>query len=192
MWKNVYQFRHALVRRGFKLLGEGLYSEVYAKPGSRFVIKVARRFDGWPQWIDWAARNGHLGGKAPLVTSLKVITPIDGEVFYVAVMERLEKTFGEVRLARGTKNAKWRGIVRGYDKHSKEWSAVFGAFSKHYGNKGFIDLHDGNWMIRADGSVVATDPVADSCGSSEGVERLKSSAVNWHRPPAALWMHAQH
>jgi hypothetical protein len=165
---NAEGFIKALVRRGFTVIGSGAFSTVLGKEGQDRVIKVIRRPDGWINYIHWAAQIGEAGHFAPRVFSYKKIKGRNKD-FSVAVMERLSYTLENTPEEHALKilpNVLWRadknpmaakfteilapGLVAFLNKMSVKWNIPVGNF----------DLHDGNLMIRADGSFVVVDPVS--------------------------------
>lgn len=165
---NAEGFILALKKRGFEVLGSGAFSTVLAKEGQKRVIKVIRRPDGWINYIHWAAQIGEAGHFAPRVFSYKKIKGRNKD-FSVAVMERLSYTLENTPEEHALKilpNVLWRadknpmaakftemlapGLVTFLGKMSAEWQIPVGNF----------DLHDGNLMVRTDGSFVVVDPVS--------------------------------
>lgn len=161
-------FIKALEKKGFVSLGSGAFSTVLAKPGSKRVLKVIRRPDGWINYVKWAAENGEAGKFAPKVYSYKKIKGKKAD-FSVAVMERLEYTLDGAPAEHALKivpDLMWRadknemaakfvnllapGLLTFLQKMADEWKIPVGNF----------DLHSGNLMIRNDGSFVVIDPVS--------------------------------
>jgi hypothetical protein len=165
---NADGFIIALKKRGFVQLGSGAFATVLGKEGSDRVIKVIRRPDGWINYIAWAARNGEAGKFAPRVFSYKKIKGRNKD-FSVAVMERLSYTLENTPEEHALKvlpNLLWRvdtnpmaakfadilapGLAGYLAKMSVHWKIPVQNF----------DLHDGNLMVRPDGSFVIVDPVS--------------------------------
>ena len=161
-------FIKALEKRGFTVIGSGAFSTVLGKEGSDRVLKVIRRPDGWINYIHWAAQIGEAGHFAPRVFSYKKIKGRQKD-FSVAVMERLSYTLENTPEEHALKilpNVLWRadknpmaakfteilapGLVGFMNKMSAKWDIPIQNF----------DLHDGNLMIRNDGSFVVVDPVS--------------------------------
>jgi len=176
---NQHTYCAALEKRGYTKLGGGLYSEVYAKGNSDRVIKVGRAGNSWPDYVEWATINGYAGKFAPKVYSLKF-----HDRFYVAVMERLVATIGQLNAACHSSNA--NPFYEQYQA-TKYWAgSAFGdpmegcedlmAFCVALGSSGHAtDLHDGNMMIRHDGQIVVTDP--SSRGSFNYNIRIQRGSV---------------
>ncbi len=126
--------------------------------------------DEWPTYIKWAIQNGHSGKFAPKVYSLKF-----HDEFYVAIVERLVCTInqmiGEYHGAHRTDQARAYETVWNDDCEAVDLVAYIKDL-QHVGLSG--DFHGGNFMIRSDGSIVVTDPVAASCTSDKF--RIKSGA----------------
>lgn len=142
-----------LVKRGYEELGNGLFSKVYSKPHLNVAIKVARH-DDWPQYIEWSIGNGYSGTFAPKVYSLKCYPN-----FYVAIMERLVCTIGELSYHGNTCHRHLRlGAIR---QHEDCEATELVEFMKNCRNAGYCnDLHEWNWMLRKDGQIVLTDPTS--------------------------------
>lgn len=165
---NAEGFIVALKKRGFQVLGSGAFATVLVKGDSKRVIKVIRRPDGWINYIHWAAQIGEAGHFAPRVFSYKKIKGRNKD-FSVAIMERLSYTLENTPEEHALKilpNVLWRadknpmaakftemlapGLVTFLNKMSAKWDIPVGNF----------DLHDGNLMVRTDGSFVVVDPVS--------------------------------
>lgn len=162
-------FGHFLEKKGFKRVGFGTYSTIYGKDGSDKVLKVCHRLDAWMDYISWAAQKGYCGTYAPRVYSYKYF-PGKTSPFYVAVVERLEKEVGEIDQGHPqafTYSAfKWMSAVEAANDNVKkcleglspgltQFTQDFRDFSKTRAH----DFHRGNFMVRKDGSFVATDPI---------------------------------
>lgn len=152
-----------LKKKGYELLGSGMFSQVLAKPGSDRCIKVGRN-DGWPKYILWAHANGYLGTYAPMVYSIK---GFDG--WYMASMERLVTTVSQCR----RDNAKFLGCEASviqelhynlkeavqYQINFKNCPEGWQEFAEKIRLEHIVDdCHDGNWMLRKDGHMVLIDP----------------------------------
>jgi hypothetical protein len=83
----------ALERRGFVRIGGGYFSEVYAKPGSRRVIKVCqgKADDGWLAYAVWCRSN-----PSPFAPTVHRIKWHGDRTFFVAVIERLDMTVRDI------------------------------------------------------------------------------------------------
>ena len=174
-------FIEALKKRGFVELGSGAFSTVLGKPGKDRVIKVTRRPDGWIDYIAWGAKTG--SPYVPKVFSYKKISGKKKD-FEVAIMERLEYTFYRAPqdhalkilpdlLYRSNDNPMAARFVEvlapGLINFMK---GVYENFGKHH----HLDLHNGNYMVRKDGSFVVTDPVCD--GPKSEYKRLKAGDLS--------------
>jgi hypothetical protein len=165
-----YVYESGLERKGYRQIGEGFYSAVYAKPRAKTVIKVGQADDAWPLYVAWALRKGYAGKFAPAVKSLKFFKLGSNDAYYVAEMERLRsvnyvssasKVKEDVTDYKNftthlrkpeklkAKRPEWARFVRDLQKLRKEhrWEVR-------------LDLHGENWMERKDGSLVLTDPFA--------------------------------
>lgn len=176
---NGWSYGNWLEKRGFKLLGRGSYSRVYAKDGSEKVIKVtAGAQDDWIDYIQWAAKKGYCGTFAPRVYSWKKLYGRDGTVYSVSVVERMHCTLsedkaGDIRLveslmypAIGKKNLMAQVYMDDLIPGSVAFlSDLTSSFSSN-------DIYGKNMMLRKDGSFCVTDPV---CGqSTTTINRLRS------------------
>lgn len=165
------RFVSGLRRRGFNVLGSGLYSTVLCKGNSDRVIKVGST-DNWLDYIIWAAREGYAGGLAPRVYSFKRF-----DHWYVAVMERLDCTVGQLawcdehkhRDKGGTLRAQCNALstamyqgLRQIDDAEKllPGSGRFLTGFKAFVRGSHVDAHTGNWMLRGK-ELVCTDPITE-------------------------------
>lgn len=138
---------------GFSLIGGGMYSKVYGRPGTDWCIKVGRHLDGYLAFTQLAIQKGWIGTHAPYIYSIKVM---DG--FYITIMERLAVCVSNTRgtawdMASTTQGScEWQDRVRWISVHVNEM--------RNLGHKLHLDTHNGNWMLRHDGSLVIIDPIA--------------------------------
>jgi hypothetical protein len=170
VFSNPYNFSEGLTRRGFATLGRGTYGKAMGKPGQDRIIKISvYRGDAWPHYIQWAVDNGFAGNCAPAVYSIHTT-----DNFTVAVIERLKSIYefedGKERYSQlkrgiygGTIEGPWKVFFEKLDKFRAETGAGF-------------DLHDGNFMMRANGEIVATDPVNSIESSKATTLRYRSTA----------------
>jgi len=182
---NGYAFGKKLEKRGYKKLGTGHYSAVYAKPNSDRVVKVCHNENG-DAWIDyclWAAQKGYAGSLAPRVYSYKKIGK-----FYVAIIERMsydayqhhiEMKYYTVpfllnQSLEGCSEAEMLldVVLPGAKKFAQDLLDTF--------KYGTLDLHSGNIMFRKDGSICVTDPVCHR--STLKVTRLRASDFGLPKP----------
>lgn len=168
---SVYQQK--LEQRGFKRLGSGYHSSVYAHPKSDKVIKVVNQLtDPWIDYAVWANRQGHGGKLAPKVYSYKLHQK--GQ-FSVSVMEKLDKTV--IDLGGEHDLAFTHDLFQHYLQGNNLQAGIFldqivpdatkfaDALKKRYdGTKVRFDLHSQNFMVRKDGSFVVIDPLAGKGG----------------------------
>lgn len=160
-------FGNFLEKKGFKRLGSGTFSTVFCKGDSQRVIKVCHRLDAWMDYIAWSAKKGYCGTYAPRVYSYKYFKGITSP-FYVAVVERLEKTYGMVEDQHPQAFAytafKWN-LQHSNDNAQQLLDLLSPGLSKFtvdvkdFAKNHSLDLHSGNFMVRKDGSFVATDPI---------------------------------
>lgn len=174
-------FGRALEKKGFKRLGSGAFSVVYAHPSSDRVIKVTRTLDNWIDYAMWAAKEGYAGTFAPKVYSFKKFTK--DRDFLVSVVERMDKTISWVGEEKDT--AMVGNLLKLYAKYDNtlagcfldEIAPGFASFTQRLTQEfGTLDIHDGNIMVRKDGTVCFTDPVSDfqSGGQAIKYNRLKA------------------
>ncbi|SRR5258706_488059 len=150
------QYENKLCAKGYNSIGKGLYANVFAKPNSDHVVKVAG-FDNWPTYIKWATKNGYAGKFAPKVKSLKFY-----DNFYVASMERLVGTLNEFESFSSIHHALYWDITRRHwnDETPSEATDLI-AFVSELKYAGLAnDWHKGNVMVRKDGQIVVTDPLS--------------------------------
>lgn len=175
-FKDPSVYGERLKKRGYTLIGRGYYSAVYGKEGSDRVIKVGRdpEGDGWLDYIDWATQKGYLGKWAPQVYSYKYhrgdyayrTGKYEGS-FYVAVVERLDKTVSRLDKRSPEKalpmvfeyaenplvNEVMDRLSPGLGSFSKDFMTTF---SKNAG----VDVHGENIMLRKNGEIVINDPLS--------------------------------
>lgn len=158
-------FQRKLEKKGFVELGHGCFSTVMAKKDSDKVIKITRKPDGWIDYCHWAAKEGFAGKFAPRVYSYKRFN--NKAPFEVSVVERMDKTFWDVEYKEDIYVVRdlARLVKHGNQKASsilEEMAPGFPRFIKGLGEKfdKSLDMHDGNIMLRKDGSICYTDPVS--------------------------------
>lgn len=167
-FSNGYSFGLWLKKKGFEYLGSGAHSQVYGKKDSKRVIKVGSSGDAWMNYVLWGRGKGYEGTFVPRVFSYKWYNA----GFYVAVVERFERT-----TSKGSGNKDLDPILLdlyNYAHRGNEYAqlmmeefvpglAKFTLDIKTAANDNgwSMDTHGGNFMVRADGSWVATDPVND-------------------------------
>lgn len=168
-----------LLARGYRILGEGCYSRVYIHDADPdYVIKVSIRPDDWPAFVKWGEEKGYAGKYTPKVLALKVFKG----GYYIAKIERLEyeigrcedtdirATYYEMKQIARVGYADREGDI--FDKARAEATlnlleqrqpgcvAYLNDFRKKWGSDD-TDLHDYNWMVRKDGTIVMTDPITN-------------------------------
>ena len=171
------EYENKLRARGCHLLGHGLYSNVFSVPNKPDIVIKVGEMDIWPDYVKWSIENGHAGKFAPKVYSLKFH---DG--YYVAIVERLVCTIQELKF---TPNGERQ-------QRPVEQVSVFNTM--HFADDCYAtdlvdyirllrkadltgDLHDGNVMVRRDGSMVITDPAAGSFSSARFRVKHGSTAL---------------
>jgi len=160
------EYENKLRSLGCELLGKGLFSNVFSIPKTDKVIKVGR-MDEWPTYIKWATENGHAGKFAPKVYSLKFY-----DTFYVAIMERLVCTVGEIQDQDGYYTNSLQVQIYFTMSHEDCEASDFHSFVMELRHRRMSgDLHEGNVMVRHDGQLVITDPIS---GHGSSRFRIKS------------------
>lgn len=173
----IVKYESFLSKKGFRRIGSGAFSTVYAKPNKDRVLKVIRTKDNWIDYTVWASKEGYAGLHAPKVYSYK-----DHGDFAVAVVERLEYDLGGYRRRadageRVMAHLLWdygyeRNVYAGY--FANELAPGLPDFVSKIVKRfpGRLDLHGGNIMARIDGTYCVVDPV---CGAPTGTfTRLKA------------------
>jgi len=146
------QYENSLRARGFEVIGKGLYANVFAKPNSDKVVKVAA-WDNWPTYIKWATKNGYAGKFAPKVENLKFY-----DDFYVATMERLVGTINDFLDGYSVHHGLYREITLWHHDETSEATELLEFVAKLRAENLTGDWHPGNVMVRKDGQIVVTDP----------------------------------
>ena len=170
------EYENALVERGAKKIGSGLYSNVYSLPNiPDKVIKVGE-MDDWPSYIKWATENGHAGKFAPNVFSLKFKSHERGN-YYVALMERLVATIRDIKYPYDDSGNSLAPVSPGqladyynaleWNNNSCEATDLCAYVKELRKLRLGSDIHDGNVMLRSDGSVVVIDPVSGRLSSEQ-------------------------
>ena len=166
-----------LYRRGFGTLGTGKFSVVMAQGKSDRCVKICLGFDDsdgdasadrWCEYMLWAQANGYAGTFAPKLYSLHCFE--DG--LYTAVIERLWKT---VSVVHGKEREEYNTASQGLQSpFFKAYPGARGDFYRALRKEFpcYLDLRNENWMIRRNGDLVLTDPIA-SQGSRYSM-RLRS------------------
>lgn len=171
---NGRNFGARLRQRGYKCLGSGCFSDVYAKDGSDRVIKVTSRPDNWIDYIKWASENGYTGKYAPMVYSYKKFP-----TFAVSVVERMDRTLSAVKGNEDlyiVPHLMWAAMrehkrAMGFtDQLVPGLSKFLLDFKKKFGDS--HDMCGSNMMLRKDGTFCVTDPVAGT--SVLNVKRFRS------------------
>lgn len=180
-FSNGHYFGQWLKKKGFSYLGSGAHSQVYGKKDSKRVIKVGSSGDNWMNYVMWGRSKGYEGTFVPKVYSYKW----HDAGFYVAVVEKLERTTNKGSSKKDLDpvlldlfGAGYRGneyallamdaLVPGLDKFTLDIKAAAND------NGWREDIHGGNFMVRADGSWVATDPI--NAHGNPMKTRLRSAA----------------
>lgn len=169
-----HEYENKLRQRGCSLIGHGLYSNVFSVPDKPDIVIKVGYLDQWPDYIKWATDHGHTGKFAPKVYSLKF-----HDSYYVAIMERLVCTIGEIK---HPENDRYVFVPDQYfvfqNLHFADECTATDLVEYVRAlrqNQLSGDLHDGNVMIRSDGSMVVTDPASGLFSSQRF--RLKNGST---------------
>lgn len=169
-FNSAHNFYEALKKKGFEYLGSGAYSRVVAKKDSDRVIKICTyaQGDGWVDYVLWANQKGYGGTFAPKIYSYKWIKTEKGG-FGVAVMERMKHTVSREDRKSSAKLIPNLFEYSLYDNDNAKavadllapgMGAFIDDFRNKFGGDGNFDLHNGNFMVREDGSFCVSDPLA--------------------------------
>jgi hypothetical protein len=189
-WKNPTQIIKWLKANGFKKIGKGYYANVYAKPGHNRIVKISNQQDDcWISFAHWAMTktNNKYLPKIPWIKRWQGKREGIPQEFFVTIIERLQPLTNQA-LAQITDPAVLLGLYNYADLNSESYQTIENTASKSpgmkdlihidvedYANHPFIkilhavekigkkcrtDLHAGNFMVRADGTIVVTDPIA--------------------------------
>jgi len=171
---SIFERRQRVVEflkdRGWEIIGEGMFAEVFGHPQSNQVIRITTALeddkgivfppDGWLVYAKLCQTKLACNPHALKIFKLKVF---DG--FYVARLERLEATiedcddrdvqefFEKVCIALNNPGGvvSWELLVS-----NPELSDLLNELRK---TQCALDLHNCNAMIREDGTFVVTDPL---------------------------------
>lgn len=188
-WRDWSHYVAHLRKKGFVQIGSGFYSTVFAKPGAKTVTKLGPLDDAWPVYAAWAVKNGYAGNLAPGIKKFEVIRVTDGVDFYVAVMERLEKTVARAVIGSRAVSEYYattkttRSFQRLFRRKVPEKFAQFVTDIRRLRRKHRLDfdLHDLNFMVRKNGDLVVTDPVTDGSKRSRRWARRSLAQTLSHK-----------
>lgn len=167
--------RVRLARKGWDHLGEGVFGVAYGR--GNLVWKIQAGDGGWAHYIRAVAAGEFCGPHAPRV---KVVFALKGGGT-AALMERLTDSRRALRgrtvegystpeaIASGLRSlARNVGALRLDDEARsglkamppslKVYAAELGRWAPEVNSR--IDLHAGNFLVRRNGTIVVTDPVA--------------------------------
>lgn len=170
-------------QQGWKLLGQGLYSVVLAKPESNFVIKISIINDtGFNRFVlmTHKYKNPHfpnitnvrrinIKGRIFFIYLIEKLHPIKMNIFYHKLLEfislvvnghsveQLINKFNEGMFPQGDKIAEY------LEKHPSMMEAINLIHKSPVNMKSSydFDLHTNNFMQREDGTIVITDPYVE-------------------------------
>lgn len=190
-----YTYPRYLKKRGWKHLGSGSYSSVYAKPGSDRCIKIGAQ-DDWPDFIKWGIERGYCGTFMPKVFALKHFNARTDTRFYIASVERCIGAlggYGEKFTASQDQLELHETLVAtisGYNRTNNypsapcpaEWKAFIDDLQKFPNSSLRIDLKGANWLARTDGSICLNDP---ACGNGHWFGRIRDGKIIDETPEPA-------
>lgn len=149
-----------LARLGLELLGHGDAALVWGDPAEPFVVKAGwDGADGWPAWAAWCM--AHPGLHLPVVHACHVIAHDGRRVGFVGVVERLWPSPVPAGWLTGDRHLK-RDPLRLADLIAPERpsvAAMLRAAAAAFPGALF-DMAPTNWMRRAGGMLVLTDPLS--------------------------------
>ena len=178
---SIENLKTRLKQRGWHQLGAGLFSAAYGTRTSRVVWKITKESDAGAWCYLQAIATGALTG--PHFPKLGVILREETTGRFAVLMERLqgikenhaETPDEERKLMKARCDYSWaRDIAYNYttascghyvkqatdNKVAPSLIRAFLAMSAELAKEWRFDLHNGNAMIRRDGTLVVTDPVA--------------------------------
>ena len=89
-WESPEELRKWLKSAGFKKLGSGVFSDAWAKPNHKRVVKISLKTDPcWVKYAKWVLKqtaNKYL----PKIPWIKLYKDKDGTEFFVTIIEKLE------------------------------------------------------------------------------------------------------
>lgn len=150
--------------QGFRKIGEGCYSDVYAPYAQDIVFKVTKtdgniNSDGWYKWYKLMQKSGDSKARRrfPKVKFIRLYD--DG---YIACIERLYR-INHSKFGR-KKEQKCDFIIQAIDAimqlSKKDFDHVVALREILKGHPNMHDLHNENIMVRKNGEWVLTDPLA--------------------------------
>jgi len=154
---------------GFELLGQGGFSDVYAKPNSNFVIKIGHKdikYDGYMDYVNFIKNNP--GNKyLPKVGNVRYYENENNIQYYVLPIEKLYKIEPKERIIKIinmiriiANNSDIHELIYGYDFDPLLISTVKNIINE-FGIDMF-DAHGGNIMQRRNGDIVLNDVVGSN------------------------------
>lgn len=161
-------FINKLNDRGYRQLGSGYFSQVFAKPGQDKVIKVSAG-DAYPNYVRWLIEHGYAGTFGPKVYAFKRYEPEYGIAYNVTVLERMKETVTDCddkqtkQMCKDIRFVMERIHGHGADKEEllERCPVNWHQFIRDAAKAGMTDdLKTDNWMVRHDGSMALTDPIS--------------------------------
>jgi hypothetical protein len=189
--KGYQRVAQLLERKGYRCIGQGAYSTVFAHADDPdWIIKLNREVDLWPSYIKWAKEHGYEGKFVPEVSALRTMNA-KTKPFYIAKVKRLQTTLSDsadrepkhlvqylANDLREDADTDWEKSIQSYKQQladsrqegiTKFVQDFYANFSGHR-----LDLHGGNWMLDQHNKVYLTDPITGLSHCS--TQKAKSEA----------------
>lgn len=163
-----------LKKQGYELLGDGAFSDVFAKPGEKFVLKVIRRNANEDCYLQYVkALQGKTNPHFPKIGRIREYKTEAGMTWYVIPVERLKRVTPPVFRKRPdcifaysyeaySKPASLKNVHPvDYDEMVEKYPQLVEALKfihSTFTGQCDMDLHSGNMMLRGD-TLVLTDPI---------------------------------
>lgn len=159
----------ALIKRGYRYLGGGALSNVYCRPGGKYVIKIGRdgERDGFRFWAAYARHN-----PAPWVPRIGRFRWAPDGSYYMVAIERLTDVVEHRRDTAAWKmfqvaRAAFQGeTIRREDVDARTFALAryMQEFRRVLNGRYSLDLHGANAMVDDKDNLYITDPIAWGAG----------------------------
>lgn len=155
----------ALKAAGYKLLGAGVFGEVYGSEKHNNVVKLGKRgkadSDGYVAFAQrvHAGQYGRDEGRARSPSLPKIFHFKRRSSWYVAVLEKLTPLEGETEAERNSLLLIVQGTAEA-PKNLPRYATAAAELVRDISREGWsVDMHAGNFLMRGK-TVVITDPLA--------------------------------
>jgi hypothetical protein len=163
---QVHKITHILYQQGYKIeaIGEGLYAQVFHRPGENYVIKIFKDDPGYFKYLKFILQNQN-NPHIPKIRG-KFMKPFKDAEIYLVRMELLRKykSHKEADIIDTIESA-LQGKIQSIEALEKIYGSAMTEIIKGISNimdKGALnDIHYGNVLFRANGTPVITDPMVD-------------------------------